>query len=67
MISKLKVKNSIYRFHQYDKQNNFIQTYETIDDLITLNPSLRKLNIYQVCSGEKPSHGGYIWKKELKI
>lgn len=67
MIKKLQITNSRHIFHQYDKKGNFIKTYNTISDVMEENPSLRKQNIYQVCSGQKPSHGGYIWKKELKI
>lgn len=27
------------------------------------NPSYKRHNIYAVCSGEKPTIYGYIWKK----
>lgn len=67
MISKLKIINSKYRFFKYSKDNVLLNTYETIDDVLIDNPSLRKSNIYQVTYGHKPSHGGFKWKKELKI
>lgn len=67
MIDKLKTVNSKYKFHQYTREGEYIKTYNTISDVINENPSLRKQNIYQVCYGLKPTHGGYVWKKELKI
>lgn len=67
MIDKLKILNSRHRFYQYTKDGKLLETFETISDILKKYPSLRKQNIYQVCSGQKPSHGGYVWKKELKI
>ena len=67
MRDKLKIINSKHYFLQYDKQGNFLEKFETISHVLKKYPSLRKQNIYQVCSGQKPSHGGYVWKKESKI
>jgi len=43
-----------------------IKIWECINDIIQKNPTYKKHNIYAVCSGEKKSMYGYIWKKELK-
>lgn len=67
MKNKLKIINSKHKFHQFTRSGEYLKTYDTISDVIKNNPSLRKQNIYQVCYGTKPTHGGYIWKKELKI
>lgn len=67
MKAKLRIVNSKYKFHQFTRDGLYLETYNTISDVISKNPSLRKQNIYQVCYGHKPTHGGYIWKKELMI
>lgn len=60
-VSKLNIQ---YKIEQYDKSTgNLIETWDSIIELIEKNPSYKKHNIYAVCSGEKPSMYGFIWKK----
>lgn len=59
--------NTKYFIDQYSKDNKFIKRWESINDLIQNFPQYKKHNIYAVCSGEKPSMYGYIWKKSLKL
>lgn len=64
-VAKLNVK---YNIEQYDKKTKiFIKSWESIIELIKYHPEYKKHNIYAVCSGEKPSMYGYIWKKVLKL
>jgi group I intron endonuclease len=64
MAEKVAQLNVRYRIEQYDKKSRLlIKTWDSIIDLIKDNPDYKKHNIYAVCSGEKPSMYGYIWKK----
>lgn len=65
MREKLKIKNTKYRIFQYDKQGNLIRIWDYLTDIIKENPTYKKHNIYAVCSGEKASMYGYVWKKVL--
>lgn len=63
-VSELNVK---YFIDQYDKKTNiFIKRWDSIIELINIHPEYKKHNIYAVCSKEKPSMYGFIWKKVLK-
>lgn len=64
---KEKVRKAItkYNIYQYDKQDNLINVWECINDIILANPTYKRHNIYAVCSGEKPTMYGYKWKKVL--
>lgn len=67
MSSQLHKAITKYDIYQYDKQTNkLIKVWNYITDIIKENPNYKKHNIYAVCSGEKPSMYGYIWKKVLK-
>lgn len=52
-----------YTIKQYTKDGQFIREWNQIRDIIKENPTYKRHNIYAVCSGEKPSIYGYIWKK----
>lgn len=62
-VSKSKQK---YNFEQYDKSNNLIKTWNSIDEIIKENPNYKWQNIYSVCNGYKPTIYGFIWRK-IKI
>lgn len=67
MSEKVSDLNIKYYIDQYDKKtNNFIRRWDSIKEVMKENPTYKKHNIYAVCSGEKPSMYGYIWKKVLK-
>lgn len=60
-ISQLNVKYSIDQFDK--KTGQFIKRWSSIIELMKAHPEYKKHNIYAVCSGEKPSMYGFIWKK----
>lgn len=60
-VSKSKTK---FKFEQYDKETQeLISTWGSMRDILLSNPSYKRNGIYSVCSGEKPSMYGYIWRK----
>ena len=67
MKQKVREKITLYNIEQYDKKTKqLIKVWNCINDIILENPTYKKHNIYAVCSGEKASMYGYIWKKVLK-
>lgn len=52
-----------YTIKQYTKDGQFIREWNRVKDIIKENPTYKVHNIYAVCSGEKPSIYGYVWKK----
>lgn len=62
-LSKAKTKYSIYQYDKVTKE--LINIWERVKDITLKNPNYKVHNIYAVCSGEKPSIYGYIWKKVL--
>ena len=56
-----------YFIIQYDKQMNFIRKWNYLSEITNEFPTYKRHNIYAVCSGEKPSIYGFVWRKELKI
>ena len=52
-----------YTIKQYTKDGQFIKEWSRVKDIIKENPTYKVHNIYAVCSGEKPSIYGYVWKK----
>lgn len=67
MAKKVSKSKQKYIFHQYNKSLNFIKTFQSVNEIISENPSYKWQNIYSVCNGYKKSYMGFIWKKELKI
>lgn len=67
MALKVKRKKQVYKFFKYDKENNLLETFENLENIINKYPHYKWQNIYAVCNGYKPSIYGYIWKKEQKI
>lgn len=65
MIQKLSKINTKYKIYQYTKQMELVKVWNTVNDIIKENSNYKKHNIYAVCSGEKPSMYGYIWRKIL--
>jgi len=67
MKQRVREKITLYNIEQYDKQTNqLIKVWDCVNDIIIQNPTYKRHNIYAVCSGEKPTMYGYIWKKVLK-
>lgn len=52
-----------YKIEQYSKEGLYIKTWNSVKQIITENPTYKWQQIYNVCSGYKPSIYGYIWKK----
>lgn len=64
MAKKVSLLNVEFFIDQYDKKTNlFVKRWNSIIELINAHPEYKKHNIYAVCSGEKPSMYGFIWKK----
>lgn len=57
---------SKYYIDQYNKNGDFIRRWDSIYFLMQENPTYKQHNIYAVCSGEKPSIYGYVFKKVKK-
>lgn len=67
MSEKVSHINTKYKIYQYTKDMVLINIWDRLIDIIKENPTYKKHNIYAVCSGEKPSMYGYIWKKIKNI
>jgi len=67
MADKVKIKKHKFSFEQYDRDNNYIKTWFSVEEIIKHNPEYKWQNIYSVCNGYKPTYRGYIWKKIPKI
>lgn len=63
MADKVSKALTKYKILQYTKNGEFIKEWNRIKDIIKENPTYKVHNIYAVCSGEKPSIYGYVWKK----
>lgn len=51
------------KVHQYDKNGNYIQTFNSYTDAQNIT-GIQYTNIRKVVNNERKSAGGYIWKKE---
>ena len=63
MVDKVSKALTKYKILQYTKNGEFIKKWNRVKDIIKENPTYKVHNIYAVCSGEKPSIYGYVWKK----
>lgn len=63
MSEKVSKELTVYYIEQYTREGKFIRRWDRVIDIIKENPTYKKHNIYAVCSGEKPTMYGYIWKK----
>lgn len=64
MSKKVALLNVEFAIDQYDKKTKvFVKRWSSIIELSIAHPEYKKHNIYAVCSGEKPSMYGFIWKK----
>jgi group I intron endonuclease len=66
MAKKVSEKQHKFKIQQFDKNNNFIKEWFSVQEIIKNNPNYKWQNIYSVCNGYKPSIYGYIWRK-IKI
>jgi len=66
MVAKVKIAKRKYIFDQFTRENVFIRTWDSVDDIILENPTYKWQNIYSVCNGYKPTYMNYIWKKRDK-
>lgn len=68
MADKVSKSLTQYTINQFDKNGNFIKTWDRVRDILKENPTYKAHNIYAVCSGEKPSMYGCVWTKcQIKI
>lgn len=62
---KVSIKKTKYKITQYTKEGEFVSEWIGMRELLIANPTYKRGGIYSVCSGEKPSMYGFIWKKEI--
>lgn len=62
-VAKAKQK---YRFYQYDRLGGLLKVWDSVEEIISENPSWKWQNIYSACNGYKPTYMGSVWRKELK-
>lgn len=62
-VSKAKQK---FKFVQMDENLNELRTWDSIEEILSENPTWKWQNIYSVCNGYKKRIYGYKWKKVLK-
>lgn len=60
------IKNKINKFFQFSREGVFIKEWQTIEDIIKVNPNYKWQNIYAVCNGYKPTYMNYKWRKVPK-
>lgn len=58
---KLSKRKKSKQIMQFDKQNNFIKTWNCAIE-IEENLGIKSSNIIRNCSNKRPSAGGYVWK-----
>jgi group I intron endonuclease len=58
-----KTKQLKYKFYKMDEQENILQEYNSIEDILKENPTYKWQNIYSVCNGYKKRIYGFKWKK----
>lgn len=66
MAKKVSKKQHKFKIQQFDKNDNFIKEWFSVEEIIKSNPNYKWQNIYAVCNGYKPTIYGYIWRK-IKI
>ena len=62
-----KTKQEKYRFFRMDEEENILEIFESVEEIINKYPQYKWQNIYSVCNGYKKRIYGFKWKKELKI
>jgi group I intron endonuclease len=62
---KVSVSKTKYKIEQYSKNGEYIKTWNCVNEILQHNPDYKWQQIYSVCSGNKPSIYGYVWKKVL--
>lgn len=67
MSKKVSEKKTIYKIFKMDENENVIEEFSCIKDVIDKNPSYKWQNIYSACNGYKKRIYGFKWKKELII
>jgi group I intron endonuclease len=65
MAAKVSLSKRRYRFHKCDENDNVIETFESVRDIVEKYSSYKWQNIYSVCDGHKKRIYGFKWRKEL--
>ena len=66
MAKKVSEATVKYYIDQYTKDGEFIKRWNSVKEIIEQNQFYKWQQIYQVCSGYKPSMYGFVWKKIVK-
>jgi group I intron endonuclease len=61
-VSEAKTK---YQILQFSRSGVLIMKYDSVMDVVRLNPGYKWQNIYAACGGYKPTYMGFRWSKEL--
>lgn len=68
MAKKVKdTKLKKWRFFKMNENNDILETFDSVEEIIEKNPTYKWQNIYSVCNGYKKRIYGFKWKKEFKI
>ena len=63
-VSKKSVK---YNIHKLNEDNEILEVFNSVREVVLKNPTYKAHNIYSVCSGAKKRIYGYKWKKVVII
>lgn len=63
MAKKVSDKKKKYKFHQLNEDGELLKEWESIEEIISANPTWKWQNIYSVCNGYKKRIYGFKWEK----
>ena len=67
MSKKVSEAKKKFIFYKLDENENILERFNSIEEIISKNPHYKWQNIYSVCNGYKKRIYGYKWKKEQMI
>lgn len=56
-----------WKFFKMNENNDILESFDSVEEIIQKNPNYKWQNIYSVCNGYKKRIYGFKWKKEFKI
>jgi group I intron endonuclease len=66
MAQAVKIAKRKYIFDQFTRDDVFIKTWGSVDEILLQHPTWKWQNIYSVCNGYKPTYMNFKWKKREK-
>lgn len=61
-----KAKQAVSKFYQFTREGEFIQEFDTLDDILLTYPDYKWQNIYGACNGSKPTYKNCKWRRVPK-